>query len=269
MMKNIEIIKTKDGSIGLYNKELNEIYHSVFGAKTESIEKFINPCLKLKDEKLKILDICYGIGYNTKCAIENFKNIDFIDCIEIDKELARNSFKFEFSENINKIIEENIKKENFIHFYFNDVRKIIKKLNKKYNIIFHDGFAPHKQSELWSEDLIFEISQKLDDKGVYCTYNHSKPVLSALIKTGLFVGKTIKEGKIIGTVASKNKNLIENPLNEYEIGELQTKSAITYKDKNLNLKHSEIILNRNLEIENSTLITLSQYKKLFFKKNII
>jgi len=80
---------------------------------------------------------------------------------------------------------------------------------------------------------------------------------------------TIKEGKIIGTVASKNKNLIENPLNEYEIGELQTKSAITYKDKNLNLKHSEIILNRNLEIENSTLITLSQYKKLFFKKNII
>lgn len=268
-MKNIEIITTEDGSVGLYNKELNEIYHSIYGAKTESIEKFIEPCLKIDNKPLKILDICYGIGYNTKCALEKFKKIKLIDCVEIDEKLAKKSFEFEFDENINKIIKSNLEKENFIHFYFDDIRKIIKNLDKTYDIIFHDGFAPHKQSELWSEDLIFEIIKKLDKNGLYCTYNHSKPVLNALKKTEIYIGKTTKNNKIIGTVASFNKNLIENLLDKYELGELNTKSAITYKDINLNLKHSEIIENRELEVKNSNLISLSQYKKLFFNKNIV
>ncbi len=262
-MKNIEIITTQDGSIGLYNKILNEIYHSKEGAKKEAFEKFVMPCLILNKKALKILDICYGIGYNTKCAIENFNSIQLIDCVETDTELAKKSHKFEYksSKNINKIIEKNLKNPDFIHFYFNDIRKIIKKINKKYDIIFHDGFAPHKQSELWSEDLISEIIKKLDKNGLYCTYNHSKPVLNALLKTGITIGKTIKENRIIGTVASFNSDLIQNPLNNFELGMLNTKSAITYRDKNLDLKHEEIVKQRNNQIKNSTLETLSHYLK--------
>ena len=75
------------------------------------------------------------------------------------------------------------------------------------------------------------------------------------------MGKTVKDGKTIGTVASFDKNLILNPLDEYELGELETKSAITYKDKNLNLSPDEIILNRKKEVETSSLTTLSHYKK--------
>ncbi len=262
-MKNIEIIITDDGSIGLYNKEINEIYHSREGAKKEAFEKFVEPALILNKKPLKILDICYGIGYNTKCAIENFKSIELIDCIEIDGKLAQNSFKFEYKsqKNINKIIKNNLKKPDFINFYFNDIRKIIKLLNKKYDIIFHDGFAPHKQAELWSEDLIYEIAKKLDKNGIYCTYNHSKPVLNALYKTGLTVGKTIKNNRTIGTVASFNPKLINNPLSNFELNSLKTKSAITYKDKNLNLEHKKIVEKRNEEIKNSTLETLSHYLK--------
>ena len=80
LTENIEIIKTKDGSIGLYDKSLDEIFHSIYGAKTEAFEKFIQPAKIIDNKPLKILDICYGIGYNTKCALENFKNISFIDC---------------------------------------------------------------------------------------------------------------------------------------------------------------------------------------------
>ncbi len=264
-MKNIEIIITKDGSIGLYNKSLGEIYHSKEGAKTEAFEKFVMPCLPLNKKPLNILDICYGIGYNTKCAIENFNTIKSIDCVEIDFKLAKKSFEFEYksTKNINKIIKENLKKPDFINFYFNDIRKIIKKLDKTYDIIFHDGFAPHKQAELWSEDLIYEIIKKLDKNGLYCTYNHSKPVLNALYKTGITIGKTIKKNRTIGTIASYNSNLIQNPLNNFELGMLKTKSAITYKDKNLNSNHKLITNYRNLEIKNSTLETLSHYLKKY------
>ncbi len=263
-MKNIKIIKTEDGSLGLYNCILDEVYHSKFGAKKEAIEKFINPILAFDyflNKPLKILDICYGIGYNTKCALEKFKNIELIDCIEINKELVLKSFEFEFDEKINAIIKQNIKHSDFIHFYIDDARSVVKTLNKKYDIIFHDGFAPHKQAVLWSREFIFEIARLMDENSIYCTYNHSKPVLNALYQAGLKLGKTIKDNKTIGTVASYNKNLIQNPLDDYELGMLKTKSAICYEDKNLNLAHEQILNLRSKKVENSTLETLSAYIK--------
>ena len=78
---------------------------------------------------------------------------------------------------------------------------------------------------------------------------------------GLIIGKTIKNDKTIGTIASFNPNLIKNKYDEIELQELNTKSAITYKDKNLNLSHNEIIKKREIEINNSSLISLSQFKK--------
>ncbi len=261
--KNIEIFKTQDGSIGLYNKELDEIYHSKFGAKKEAFEKFIEPCFVLDLNKpLMILDICYGIGYNTKTALEYFPFISRIDCLETNEELVFNSYKFEFSKKINSIIEKNIKKPEFIYFYIGDARNTIKKLQNKYDIIFHDGFAPHKQSVLWSEDFIKKIVSLMKKDSIYCTYNHSKPVLKALLDTGICIGKTVKDNRIAGTIASYNPDLIVNKLDEFELEQLNTKSAITYKDRNLNLSNEEIIKNRNLEVLNSSLLSLSKLKRI-------
>ena len=103
---------------------------------------------------------------------------------------------------------------------------------------------------------------------IYCTYNHAKPVLAALYQNNLFLGKVIKNSKTIATTASFNKDLIKNPLNEIELSSLKTKSAITYKDKNLNLSNEEIIKNRKKEIENSKRETLSHFIKNLKNKNI-
>ena len=60
---------TNDGSVGLYSPDFDDIYHSSTGALTEAYEKFIMPINVdeiLKKDSIKILDICYGIGYNSK-----------------------------------------------------------------------------------------------------------------------------------------------------------------------------------------------------------
>lgn len=60
---------TNDGSVGLYSTDFNDIYHSATGALTEAYEKFIYPVdfnNLLQKDKIKVLDICYGIGYNSK-----------------------------------------------------------------------------------------------------------------------------------------------------------------------------------------------------------
>ena len=80
---------TNDGSVGLYSPEFNDIYHSATGALTEAYEKFILPVdMKnlLKKDSIKVLDICYGIGYNSKSFL------NFIFEKYFSKNFNKNSF---------------------------------------------------------------------------------------------------------------------------------------------------------------------------------
>ena len=71
---------TNDGSVGLFSPADDDIYHSTYGALTEAYEKFVLPMNLEKffadSINIKILDICFGIGYNTKSFFDFFlKNI--------------------------------------------------------------------------------------------------------------------------------------------------------------------------------------------------
>lgn len=96
-MSYFDFVFTQDGSTGLYNHEVEDIYHSVFGAKSEAEDKFITPLQFshnfLHKKEIKVLDICYGIGYNTKALLKktltsDYKGRVFIDALECDKNLV-------------------------------------------------------------------------------------------------------------------------------------------------------------------------------------
>ena len=85
---------TNDGSVGLYSPSDKDIYHSVTGAATEAYEKFIFPVnlseYILSHDSIRVLDICYGIGYNSKSFLnfifqnylKNFSQ-NYINCGKI------------------------------------------------------------------------------------------------------------------------------------------------------------------------------------------
>ena len=72
-MRDYEPYYTEDGSIGLYSYADKDVYHSKFGALTEAWEKFVIPSgidkLLNKNANINVLDLCYGIGYNTKALM--------------------------------------------------------------------------------------------------------------------------------------------------------------------------------------------------------
>ncbi len=72
-MRDYEFYYTQDGSIGLYSYTDSDVYHSKYGALTEAWEKFVIPSglEKLINTKkhINILDVCYGVGYNTKALM--------------------------------------------------------------------------------------------------------------------------------------------------------------------------------------------------------
>ena len=93
---------TNDGSVGLYSPKDDDIYHSTYGALSEAYEKFILPANFDKyfktNSDIKILDICFGIGYNSKSFLnyffENFqkKLSDInttIDAIDTDNKFCK------------------------------------------------------------------------------------------------------------------------------------------------------------------------------------
>ena len=63
-----ELVLCEDGTNTLFSVEFDEPYHSTKdGALHESLEKHVKPALALSKEniQLTILDICFGLGYNT------------------------------------------------------------------------------------------------------------------------------------------------------------------------------------------------------------
>ncbi len=97
-------VTTEDGSLTLYSAEFDECYHSTRdGALHESLYKHIIPALTLQQDKnqLTILDICFGLGYNTLATIyyileENIDTKIHIISPEFDNELVRSLKDFEY-----------------------------------------------------------------------------------------------------------------------------------------------------------------------------
>ena len=150
-----------------------------------------------------------------------------------------------------------------INFYINDARKSIRRVQKVYDLIFLDAFSYIKAPQLWSVEFISELYKHLSDHGVIMTYSNSAQIRNTLIENKFYVGKIYnsKTESFIGTIASKDKSMIEYPLNTYEVGLCNTKAGIPYHDPNLSFSNKEILELREYEFMHSNLMSSSKYMK--------
>ena len=151
-----------------------------------------------------------------------------------------------------------------LNFYINDARKSIKQINKLYDCVFLDAFAYTKAPQLWSVEFITELYNHLSDSGVILTYSNSAQIRNTLLENNLYVGKIYnkKADKFIGTIASKDKNKIKYPLNNYELGLCNTTAGIPYHDPNLAFSKKEILELREYDFKHSNLMSSSKYMKI-------
>lgn len=160
---------------------------------------------------------------------------------------------------------QNLLKTNKIdlNFYKDDARRFIKSTNNKYNFIFLDAFTPSKCPALWSVQFFRELYLRLEDDGMILTYSNSAAVRNAFLQNGFCVGKIydINFKKFVGTVATKNEDLIEHELNERDLDLINSKAGICFKDENLEFDNNTILKNREDEVSNSELLSSSQILK--------
>ena len=181
-----ELIKTNDGSPTLYIKELNENYHSIHGAVTESNHVFIKTGLEYIIEKnttqskINILEIGLGTYLNAYLSFEriiNFYNNKSIAYCGIEKYPLSEKTLNEFYSVLNLIhkIDFDLLGElldnshNNLQVILDDILTYNFGVNK-YDLIYYDAFAPNKQPELWTIDVFKRIAESQVDGGVLVTY---------------------------------------------------------------------------------------------------
>lgn len=177
---------TNDGSVGLYSPSDQDIYHSTYGALTEAYEKFIFPAefenYFKKNSEIKLLDICFGIGYNTKSFLNYFfeifekkvqdKNYNIatihtdnifnkisVTCIDTDKILIFLSPFIKTDKKINKKNKLSFSNEK-ISRLLNESTKINYKIEKFVKIIFLIKIVENCPEIFQNGDLIQIISDK-------------------------------------------------------------------------------------------------------------
>lgn len=162
------IEKTEDGSATLFVPELNEHYHSVKGARTESQHIFIDMGLKASaTARPHILEIGFGTGLNALLTLEtaekekrpvHYTGIELYPLAWPEVDALKYSDNPLFEELHRAAWEEEVA----ITPYFTlrkvqaDVETIsidsLLMINKSpFDVVYFDAFAPEKQPGMWEE----------------------------------------------------------------------------------------------------------------------
>ncbi|GIT98939.1 tRNA (5-methylaminomethyl-2-thiouridine)(34)-methyltransferase MnmD [Sulfurovum sp. TSL1] len=214
-----KLVLCEDGTHTLFSVEFDEPYHSTKdGALHESLEKHVKPALSLSQEKseLTILDICFGLGYNTFATLyyikkEGLKTKVHILSPEFDEGLVRSLDTFAFPpefESIRHIIKAistdlYYEDEQFrIEILLGDARKSIPKIKEKIDIIYQDAFSPAHNPLLWTNEHFADIRALCTEDALLTTYSTAAAVRLGLYENGFFIFVHRAEMMRYSTVAS-------------------------------------------------------------------
>lgn len=209
-----EIEVTADGSATLYRADIDEHYHSVKGALTESSHVYINSALHYRvaagdcSEGLTLLEIGFGTGLNAAMsvgavdiplryvALELYPlSADVVEAMGYDSTLpyitAVNNAQWDSSVAITPsfILEKRI--ADFLSC----------ELPQGVDVVYFDAFAPEKQPEMWSRECFERVYAAMNLGGVLTTYC-AKGIVRRLLQE---VGFTVQ--RIEGPVGGKREIL--------------------------------------------------------------
>ncbi len=198
----LQIINTKDGSQTLYIPEMDEQYHSVNGAITESNYVYIEKGYLFSTIKNPtVFEVGFGTGLNcllTAILAEKQKQPTIYYTIEkypLDKNIIQ---QLKYGENISsdaQILFDKIHDCKWnttvkISQYFSLVKLqsdlLTDNLNqvKNCDVIYFDAFGPDKQPEMWQPKVFQKIYSITATNGVFVTYSAKGEVRRQLTKCG-------------------------------------------------------------------------------------
>ncbi len=197
----IRKILTADNSETYLNEQVGECYHSLKGAAEEATQKYVIPC-KIKElaktGKLRILDVCFGLGYNSAMAIsaaldENPNCEIEVVGLEYDAEIINRiqevsppiSFYEQYKQLTPKSLEFKQGKVS-VKVLLGDARETCKELAAEhFDAIFFDPFSPKTAPEMWQAPFFKEMCRVMKATAILSTYSCARMARDNIAKAGL------------------------------------------------------------------------------------
>ena len=183
-----EFVITEDGSHTIYLPEMDEHYHSTHGAVQESMHIYIEQgLLQLTKKEISILEIGFGTGLNAYLtyaytemnklninyfSIEkyplneadylklNYPKSIFPEYCDIFEKMHRSRWDSEVEISPEFILQK--VHADLLSFKFNSL--------PQFDLVYYDAFAPGKQPEMWTDEIIQKVSACVKKNGLLVTY---------------------------------------------------------------------------------------------------
>jgi tRNA U34 5-methylaminomethyl-2-thiouridine-forming methyltransferase MnmC len=250
---------TNDGSFTFFSEEYGEAFHSRQGAKAEAFHKFAQATKlvqKAQNGHLRLLDVCYGLGYNTAAALETVWQVNphcrvALYGLELDATVPLAAIAPPLLASWSPTVQTVLQQIALAHtctmphltatLLVGDARQTIQSLYQdgfQADAIFFDPFSPRRCPQLWTIEFFALVARCLAPNGTLATYSRAASVRSAMQAAGLAIG-TIPLGSTHlshewsqGTIGSFDVRTL-HPLSEMEREHLHTRAAIPYRDPTL------------------------------------
>ncbi len=265
----IAVKTTDDGSITFYNEQFGEHYHTLAGARSEAEKKYILPGelqKRLQQGDVALLDICFGLGYNSLVACETAIGSPHnlaITAVEMDRTVVEKAAKMleaaspvlDWQEILRQLLakgqwqQDNIS----IEICWGDARYQAQKLHEKgekFDLLWLDAFSSTKNSELWTVDFFTRLRQLCKKDAALLTYSAAIPVRAGLAVAGFLIGETKPfgrpQGGTIAVLPGYSGQL--TPLDRQTQQRMQTTRGTPYRDPDGTRTNKEILRAREAEI---------------------
>lgn len=181
--RELTVERTDDGSATLYISALDEHYHSTKGALAESLHVYIDTCWRQaarRGEDVRVFEVGFGTGLNAALTAEaalrekvptvyisvelHPLDVTTVDMLGYDKltpyYAAVNRAEWGGKAVINPYFSLIKIAGNFLEM----------ELPANIDAVYYDAFAPEKQPEMWSEEIIYKLYSSMAPGGMLTTY---------------------------------------------------------------------------------------------------
>ena len=206
----LRVYPTADGSFSLHSDHFGEAFHNSAGALNEARAKFVQPAELQRfssGSDLRILDVCLGLGYNTAAVLEALPTPGpklqwwglELDRRPLEQALEQASFQSLWSAPVLARLEDirdhgcwkepggwQENNSQGIQLW-GDARSMLKQIPEsvRFDLVLLDAFSPQRCPELWSEEFLGALAQRLAPQGRLLTYSRSAAVRASLKRAGL------------------------------------------------------------------------------------
>ena len=286
---------TADGSFSLESERFGEAFHNAAGALNEARAKFAKPAELSRfaaGQRLTILDVCVGLGYNTAVILAALAEpppaVQWWG-LELDRRplqlaLADAGFRNQWPEDVLRRLqaiqisdgwteEDSLTKSRGKQLW-GDARTMLQRIpdHQSFDLILQDAFSPQRCPELWSEEFLNALAARLAPGGRLLTYSRSAAVRASLQRAGLTLFSLLpapgeRIGWSSGTMAVKpGGDCTETgpgwrPLSAMEREHLLTRAAVPFRDPDGTASSAEILKRRTLEQEQCQLEATNAWQR--------